>query len=202
MSAFAVSTITGGAKTERLDKPDIQRIASSLRRAGAEVRVTDDASKKGFRNNISIVLGGLGADSPNMSCKLYFTGSIHVVGAKSFESIDKTYEYLSNVCGIPIRDTQIYMVTGSFRMDGDIDRYEVLDTWSRFKYNKTVGKIRFNPDRHPAIKIELHDGHGIVLLFRTGVVTITGRISEMVKIQNIRDFFIRFLTRIKIIRSS
>lgn len=191
-TAFEIATITAGAKSPNLSKADLERVINRMDSLGVQMKLSTSEGK-GFRNNVTLYLPMPRSSSPNLSCRLYFTGSIHMVGGKSLVDVRRAFEFLKKSCGIPVCQEQVYMITGSFRVSTEIDRYELTRYWTNHGYGE-IGTIQFDPHRHPALKITFIGHPGVVMVYRTGVITITGRVTKMSEINTIREFMLSCIT--------
>lgn len=161
----------------------------------ASVSVADSKKKtRGFSNMVTVlVLLNPSDGDPVIRCRLYFSGAVHLTGAKTTGAVRDAVDVL-NECGLEVRDVSIFMITASFRIvDTHVDLYGLARVWQSVCPG---GAVKYDPDRHAAARLTFAaDGDAVAMVFRTGVITLTGRIRGMEELSMAKESVERLLAK-------
>ena len=145
---------------------------------------------------IYIASSTLSGKASYTKCTLYTTGKLHVVGAKSPEGVESALSVLQRIAGVTgSYATRYHMINAGFKLPHLlIDRVTCHSAWNTHFSDR--GHATFNSEHHAAVKIKLTEG-GVLLVFRTGNVQVTGATTSMESIEHARDTFMQFVTENK-----
>jgi TATA-box binding protein (TBP) (component of TFIID and TFIIIB) len=126
-----------------------------------------------------------------MKCRMFRSGKLHIVGARSFQAVEGAVDAMHDLLGLTrAGSARIYMVNVGFRIPHLINRSAACRLWNM--HHNQHGCAMLNTERHAALKIRLKTSV-CLLVFRTGTVQITGNSMEVaISARNMwRDFLDR-----------